>query len=146
MSIAKLVYPTFLNSASGQNILKINLLNLVNKCLPEKYNFIPTENVSPPKTIPAGEPRVVPTNLNVHEIPSSLTVIPVNKDSLITFTPGLDTSSFFLFSSTEDTLPTGVPIPVKGNIVPCRQPCPVKALPPVINENTSINLKYLIVH
>jgi signal transduction histidine kinase/ligand-binding sensor domain-containing protein/DNA-binding response OmpR family regulator len=101
------------------------------------------DSVSQPKIVPAGEPKVVPTNLNVHKIPDALTVIPVNKDSLKTFTPGVDTSSFVLVNSNGDTVPTGVPIPVKGKVVPCIQPQPVKALPPRMKDNFSINMKYL---
>jgi len=107
--------------------------------IPAKGKAILPENVSQPKTIPAGEPKVFPTNLNVHKIPESLTVIPVNRDSLKTFTPGVDTSSFVLVHSTGDTVSTGVPIPIKGKVVPCRQPQPVKALPPRMNENASRN-------
>ena len=101
------------------------------------------DSVAQPKIVPAGEPKVVPSNLNVHKIPDALTVIPVNKDSLKTFTPGVDTSSFVLVNSTGDTVPTGVPIPVKGKVVPCIQPQPVKALPPRMKDNFSINMKYL---
>ncbi len=111
--------------------------------VPANGKAILPENVSQPKTIPAVESKVVPTNLNVHKIPESLTVIPVNTDSLKTFTPGVDTFSFVLVNSTGDTIPTGVPIPLKGKVVPCRQPKPVKALPPHMQENASINIKYL---
>ena len=111
--------------------------------VPANGKAILPENVSQPKTIPTGEPKVVHTNLNVHKIPESLTVIPVNTESLKTFTPGVDTSSFVLVNSTGDTVPTGVPIPVKGKVVPCRQAQPVKALPPRMKENASINIRYL---
>ena len=111
--------------------------------IPARGKAIHPDSVAQPKIIPAGKPEVVPTNLNVHKIPESLTVIPVNKDSLKTFTPGVDTSSFVLVNSTGDTVPTGVPIPVKGKVVPCIQPQPVKALPPRMKDNASINMKYL---
>ncbi|KKL28655.1 hypothetical protein LCGC14_2372960, partial [marine sediment metagenome] len=111
--------------------------------IPIKGKVILPASVSQPKRIPAGKPKVVPTNLNVHKIPEALTIIPVNKDSLKTFTPGVDTSSFVLVNSTGDTVPTGVPIPVVGKVVPCLQPQPVKALPPHMKDNTTINMKYL---
>ena len=67
--------------------------------VPAKGRAIPPESVAQPRIITAGEPKVVPTNLNVHKIPESLTIIPVNKESLKTFTPGVDTSSFVLVNS-----------------------------------------------
>ena len=111
--------------------------------VPANGKAILPENVSKPKTIPKGIPKLVHTNQNVHKIPESLTVIPVNSDSLKTFTPGVDTSSFVLINSIGDTVPTGVPLPVKGKVVPCRHPQPVKVLPPQMQENTSLNIKYL---
>jgi hypothetical protein len=104
---------------------------------------IPPGSVAQPIIFPAGEPEMVLTNLNVHKIPETLTVIPINKNSLKTFTPGVDTSSFVLVNSTGDTVPTCVPIPVKGKVVPCIQPQPVKVLQPHMKENASINIKYL---
>ena len=104
---------------------------------------IPPGSVAQLIEIPAGEPEMVPTNTNVQKIPEALTVIPVNKNSLKTFTPGVDTSSFVLVNSAGDTVPSGVPIPVKGKVVPCIQPQPVNALPPRMKDNTSFHIKYL---
>ena len=111
--------------------------------VPAKGKAIHPDSVAQPKIIPAGEPKVVSAHLNIHEIPESLTVIAVNKNSLKTFTPGVDTSSFVLVNSTGDTVPTGVPIPIKGKVVPCIQPQPVKALRPRMKDNASVNMKYL---
>ena len=86
---------------------------------------------------------MVPVRQRVHKIPETLTVIPVNKNSLKTFTPGVDTSSFVLVNSLGDTIPTGVPIPTKGKVVPCRQPQPVRASPPLMKDYASINIKCL---
>ena len=111
--------------------------------VPAIGKVINPENVAQPTIIPAGEPEVVPINQNVHKIPESLTIIPVNKDLLKTFTPGVDTSSFVLVNSMGDTVPTGVPIRTLGKVVPCKQPQPVKALTPRMKENARINIKYL---
>ncbi len=111
--------------------------------IPARGRVIDPGSVAKPKVIPAGKPKVFPTAQNVHEIPKNLTIVPVNKDALETFTPGVDTSSFVLVNSTGDTIPTGVPISARGKVVPCRQPQPVKALPPLMKDNASINIKYL---
>ncbi len=111
--------------------------------IPAIGKVIDPKSVAKPKVIPAGKPDVVPIHQNVHKIPENLTVIPVNKSSLKTFTPGVDTSSFVLINSIGDTVPTGVPIPAKGKVVPCIQPQPVKALPPRMKDNAIINIKYL---
>ncbi len=34
-------------------------------------------------------------------------------------------------------------VPAIGKVVPCRQPLPVKASPPLMKDNASINMKYL---
>ena len=111
--------------------------------VPATGKAIHPDSVAQPIIISAGAPKVVSANLNVHEIPEALTVIPVNINSLKTFTPGVDTSSFVLLNSTGDTVPTGVPIPAEGKVIPCIQPQPVKALPPRKKENASVNMKYL---
>ncbi len=108
-----------------------------------KGRAIHPDSVAQPKRIPAGIPKVIPTHLNVHKIPKNLTIIPVNKDSLNTFTPGLDTSSFVLVNSIGDTVPTGVPIPAIGKVVPCIQRQPVKASSPLMKDYANINMKYL---
>ena len=92
--------------------------------------------------IPAGKPEVVLIPKNVHKIPENITVIAVDKSALKTFTPGVDTSSFVLIQL-GDTIPTGVPISVKGKVVPCIQPKPVRALPPLMKDNARTNIKYL---
>ena len=101
------------------------------------------DSVAKPKIISAGEPRVVSANLNEYEIPESLTIIPVDKTSLKTLTTGKDASSFVLLNSTGDTVPTGVPIPVKGKVVHSIHPQAIRALSPHMKDNASINMKYL---
>ena len=111
--------------------------------VPASGKTIHPDSVGQPEIILAGNPKVVSTNLNVHIIPEAIQVIPVNKHTLKTFSPGVDTSSFVLVNSTGDTVTTGVPIPAEGKVMPCIQPLPVKALRPRTKDNASINLKYL---
>ena len=82
---------------------------------------------------PRGMPEVVEvvtTKLNVYKIPENLTVIPVDTNSLFTLSPGDVTYPIVLLNSAGDTVPTGVPIPAKGKVVPCIHPKPIKALLP----------------
>jgi signal transduction histidine kinase/ligand-binding sensor domain-containing protein len=135
-----------INPVTGDSIQPINSLgDTVITGLPvaARGKVIDPGSLAKPKVIPAGKPEVVCPDLNVHKIPESLTVIPVNKDLLRTFTPGVDTSTFVLVNSTGDTVPTGVPLPAQGKIVTCMQPQPVKASPPRRKENATINIKYL---
>jgi signal transduction histidine kinase/ligand-binding sensor domain-containing protein len=112
--------------------------------IPVKGRIIDPNSVAKPRTIPVGKPTITPTNLNVHKLPDRLTVIPVNRESLKTFRPGVDNSSFVLISSTNsDTIPTGVPITIKGNILNTSYPQPVIALPPQVKESTRVNMVYL---
>ncbi|MEN8228158.1 MAG: two-component regulator propeller domain-containing protein [Bacteroidota bacterium] len=135
------------NPVTGDSILPIiNSLGDTVKTgvpVPARGKVIDPSSVAKPKVIPAGKPKVVPIPQNVHKIPEALTVIPVNKDSLRVITPGVDTSSFVLVNHIGDTVPTGVPIPAKGKVVPCRQPQPVKAYPPIMKDNASMNIRYL---
>ena len=110
--------------------------------VPARGKVIDPKSVAKPKVVPAGNPDVIRIHQTVHKIPEALTVIPVNKSSLKTFTPGVDTSSFVLVQF-GDTIPTGVPIPAKGKVVPCIQPQPVRALPPLMKDNARMNIKYL---
>ncbi len=97
-----------------------------------------------PRILPARSPKVVPIARNVHKIPEELTIIPVNRDSLHSFTSDKDIMfPFILVNSTGDTIPSGVPLPIKGRVVPCLMPLPVKALMPRIKDNTTVNMKYL---
>ena len=101
------------------------------------------EGLALPRIKAAGDPKLVTVNLNVFEIPEVLTTIPVNKESLETFTPGTDSSSAVLINSTGKTVLTGVPIAVEGKVVQCRQPQVSKAQSPRAKDITSINMKYL---
>jgi len=110
--------------------------------VPASGKVIDPQSVAKPKVIPAGKPNAIHIQQTIHKIPETLTVVPVNESSLRTFTPGVDTSSFVLVQF-GDTIPTGVPIPAIGKVVPCLQPQPVRALPPLMKDNASMNIKYL---
>ena len=97
-----------------------------------------------PADIPAGIPSKEPIDADFALVPEKGIVIHVNKDSLMSFTPGRDIyKPFSLVNSSEDIIPTGVPLPVSGKVVPCRMPLPVEALLPRLRENARINMKYL---
>ncbi len=112
--------------------------------IPAKGRVIHPDSVAQPMKIPVGTPKVVPAKKNVHKVPENLTVIPVNKDLLKSYTPGVDIyQPFILVNSIGDTIPTGVPIPAKGEVVLSIQPKPVKALLPRMKDNASININYM---
>ncbi len=114
--------------------------------VPAKGKVIHPDSVAQPQIILVVEPRVVPINRNADKVSKAHTVIAINKDSLKTFTPGVDTSSFVLVNSIGDTVPTGVPIPAIGQVVRCFQTQPVKAYPPRMKDDAEINMKYLDVN
>ena len=101
------------------------------------------DSAGPPVSVRAGEPMVVSANLNTRKVPETLEVVPVDENSLRTYSIGVDTSTFVLKNSVGKILPTALPIPVTGKVVPCRQPQPVDALPPRMKDNASINIKCL---
>jgi two-component system, sensor histidine kinase ChiS len=112
--------------------------------LPVRGHVIDTGIYQKPVVVPAGTPKVFPVVRNIYKVPEHLPAIPVNKDSLRSYIPGKNV--FYprtLVNSTGDTIPTGVPIPIKCKIVPCRMPLPEKALHPRLRENATMNVKYL---
>lgn len=111
--------------------------------VPVKGRVIDPNSVAKPKVIPAGKPKVIRIHQKEHKIPAAPTVIPLDIGSLEAFTPGKGDSNFVLINSTGDTIPTGVPIPINGKVVPCKQPQPTKALPPVMKDYASSHIKYL---
>lgn len=111
--------------------------------IPVKGKIIHPDSVGQALIIPADKPQTVPLRSNVYNIPKDLSIIPVDKDKLRTFTLRVDTLSHVLVHSSGDTIPTGIPVQVKGKIVPCAQPRPIKALLPDMNDNASRNIKYL---
>jgi signal transduction histidine kinase/ligand-binding sensor domain-containing protein len=104
---------------------------------------VPSDSVLTPLTFRAGEPVAVSANLNTKKVPETLEVIPVDTGRLRTLTIGDDSSRFVLRNSVGKILPTALPIPVTGKVVPCRQPEPVNALPPRMKDISSMNIKYL---
>jgi hypothetical protein len=112
--------------------------------LPVRGHVIDPGILPKPFVVPAGTPEVVSITQTNNKIPETTTVIPVNKDSLRSYIPGKDIFiPSILINSTGDTIPTGVPMPVKGKVVPCRMPLPVEALRPHLRENARISVKYL---
>jgi hypothetical protein len=86
---------------------------------------------------------VIAANSQVHQIPEKLSVVPVPESSLRTFTSGRDTLSHVLVNSMGDTLPTGVPLPITGKVVPGVHTPPVDVLPLHMKDNASLPIKYL---
>jgi len=137
----------FINPVTGKIIQPI--LNSLGEPLrtgvpvPAEGKTIHTDSVAKPKKIQAGEPKVVPINLDVFITPSVPIIVPVNKESQRTFTPGVDSTSFVFVNSIGDTVPTGVPVPITGRVGPCFLPQAIKSLPPRMKDNTSIHMQYL---
>ena len=111
--------------------------------VPAEGKTIHPDSVALPKIIRAGEPKVVPHNLDVFISPVNPNIVPLNIESQNTFTPGADSSSFVLVNSIGDTVPTGVPLAITGIVGPCFQPQALKALPPRMKDITSIHMQYL---
>lgn len=103
-----------------------------------KGTVIHPDSVVKPITIPAVEPKVASPRLNIHKVPENLTSYPLNKDSLKTIKPGIETSSFILVNSTGDIIPTGVPIPVNGRVLSLKFPKPEHVSLPQIKDNNYI--------
>jgi ligand-binding sensor domain-containing protein/serine phosphatase RsbU (regulator of sigma subunit) len=110
-----------------------------------KGKVIHRDSVTAPVSTPLnGQPKVVPTNTNVHKVGEPKIVeVPLLGGVRGGFSPNLDSSNFVLVNSTGDTIPTGIAIPTKGKVVPTKQPQPIPALPPRFKDNTINNMQYL---
>ncbi|MFT6167695.1 MAG: serine phosphatase RsbU (regulator of sigma subunit)/streptogramin lyase [Vicingaceae bacterium] len=115
--------------------------------IPAEGKTIHPDSVAQPKVVLyTPSDSIYNAHPNVHKTPDNLTVIPVNKDSLITILVGeiaKDDTSHYLVNSTGDTLQTGIPIPAKGKTVPTTQPLPTKALLPRFKDAAISNMQYL---
>jgi ligand-binding sensor domain-containing protein/serine phosphatase RsbU (regulator of sigma subunit) len=106
-----------------------------------KGKTVDPKNISPPeivKTSFSNKPAA-----SIRKTTHYPKVIPVDKNLLKTFTPGVDTNSFVLVNTYGDTIPTGKHIPVKQSVTSWKQSPPVKAFLPRMNDNAKINLHYL---
>jgi ligand-binding sensor domain-containing protein/serine phosphatase RsbU (regulator of sigma subunit) len=115
--------------------------------IPAQGRVIDPGSVSAPRLRQAGKPEVIPTHLNVHNIPKNLRTQAVHGvDLLKTKILGAESSDFVLVNSTGDTVRTGIPIPLEGKEVPFVQPNPEIALPPGMKENAILDIQYLDVY
>ncbi|MFT5983398.1 MAG: ligand-binding sensor domain-containing protein/class 3 adenylate cyclase [Ulvibacter sp.] len=115
--------------------------------IPAQGKFIHPDSVVQPKIVPLIAPDIViKAHPNVHKIPSELTVIPVNKDSLTQiFLEDIapNDTSHYIVNGIGDTLRTGIPIPTQGKKVATAQPQLTKALAPRSKDATINNMQYL---
>ncbi len=126
--------------------------------LPFEGHLIDSTTVLKPFETVAGIPVNVIAHTNVKAIPENLVSVLIDEDSLRKITPGknmafkmalnpygdsLNSLDFVLVNSTGDTIPTGVPIPVTGKVVPCKQPKSNPALAFRVKDNVTYNLQYL---
>ena len=96
------------------------------------------DSTASPKTILAGMPIKVLTNTNVYPVGT-----PVVVQAQPAFIPNLNSSNFVLLNYTRDTIPTGVPLDLKGVTVPATLLPPTVALPPRFKDNAIRNIQYL---
>lgn len=109
--------------------------------IPARGRVIPVDSIPPPVRVPAGIPRRVRAHQNVHRIPENLTRIPFPEERRGKDRPNPNAPA--TVNSRGDTIPTGVPVKLKGKVVPCLQPEPVPALPPDIKKNALYDIRYL---
>jgi signal transduction histidine kinase/ligand-binding sensor domain-containing protein/DNA-binding response OmpR family regulator len=111
--------------------------------VPARGRVIDPGVVAQAEVFKVGNPAELPAGPGKTRNPITPKVIRINKENLVTFSPGRDTFSFILINSTGDTVPTGIPIPIEGKVARCNQPPPQKALPPRVKEQATRDLKCL---
>ncbi len=111
--------------------------------VPIKGYVLTPDSIGEPVTRKVDKPLIEHNELNVRVIPKDHEVIVINTDSLIRLSAKDDIECEACVSSIGDTLPTGVALPVKGRVVPCIQPQPVKAGAPEYKHSASLNIQLL---
>jgi ligand-binding sensor domain-containing protein len=104
---------------------------------------IRVDSLPKPQVVNAGKFKTVDAHPNVYKIPEKLNTTKVITKLVKKSISDVDTSSFILINSAGDTIPTGVPIPAKGKIVPAIQPKLVKASPMRMKDDAIYHIKYL---
>ena len=96
------------------------------------------------RLVPVGKPIVTPAHTNIYKVTDYLkTVLPIDLDTLPRFTIGDITDPLPLVNSIGDTIPTGVPLPIKGEKVAIQWPEPVPALSPRYKDKATMDIKFL---
>jgi ligand-binding sensor domain-containing protein/serine phosphatase RsbU (regulator of sigma subunit) len=99
--------------------------------------------ISKPIIVSAGDPQKLKTKLPISKPIGKPLVYPVLYETFKPHIPSQEDSSFILINSLSDTLPTGIPLSIKGRVVPCIYPQPVSALAPKSKDNSYLDIKYL---
>ncbi len=140
-----------LNTEGGYSVNQVNgdsifpLLNslgdtlVTGKPLPAHGKELSPEITARAKVSPISRPANIPIAPQYSNY-AATKVIPVNKDTLTRISTTSNAIPFLYINSMGDTLLTGVPVPIKGRIVPCNHPMPVPALPPQTKVDAHLDL------
>lgn len=101
------------------------------------------DSIKKPVTHKLDKPYIQQNDLNLRVIPKDISVIEVNSDLLIRLSADDDIKYEACVSEVGDTIPTGIALSVKGRLVPCIQPLPVKAGAPEYKHSASLNIQLL---
>jgi len=86
---------------------------------------------------------VVNAQPNVHVIPDYLTTIPVDESKLKKIIIGESSKDHFILNEISDTVKTGIPVEIKGKMVPCIYPKSIPAMDLRMNHNAINDMRYL---
>ncbi len=113
--------------------------------VPARGKIIHHDSVAQSKVIKTSTEHFVEVNAhpNRHKISENIPTFQIDQSQLNTVKIGEGNQDFVLTNSTGDTIPTGIPIPVKGKVVIAKQPTPKKALPPAFKDAAIANIQYL---
>ena len=113
--------------------------------VPATPKIIHPDSVAKPQSFTVDPAALTRINIqsNRHPIPEEPPIIPVNKSQLKTIYLGEGNPDFVLVNTLGDTIPTGVPIPIKGKVVEAIHSKPTQALPPATKDPATVHLQYL---
>ena len=103
--------------------------------------FFPTTS-SGPDISKTGAPSKIVIPSNTHHIPEKLNSILVDTTKFKKIKPG-EVDQTFILRNSYGVIKTGVPIPVQGEVVNCKETKPVKALPMRMKDGATAGIQYM---
>jgi len=103
----------------------------------------PDSTYKPEKVPVSKTPTAFKAHTNQYKVSNNIPTIIVDETKLKIIKLGEGQQNFVLVSTQGDTIPTGVPIPAKGNLKKAINPTSHKALPPSFRDVSTVNIQYL---
>ncbi len=111
--------------------------------IPAKGKLIHPDSVASPITSQAGMPEEVTAPTHIFHVPAVLNTVIVDESTLRKFSKATSPTPYVLMNSKKDTIPTGIPIPIKGKVIAYKHPKPIIAKFPTRKDIASHDFQFM---